>query len=190
MSRRRCKAKTKRGTRCLGHPLKGKDVCLAHADADTRASVGFTPEAGRLGGRPRLPKPHEISQRLMEENVLAVERPYWRTLGFDIEITDEGPVLVELDQGGAKEVAKFQGEVFTSEVEDLGAQTEAAEKLKDRVYGKPRQEITGVDGAPLQLEVTGAAIVSDPNARKHANELRRRLGSARAQQPGRTRASH
>lgn len=178
MTRRRCKAKTKRGTPCMAAPLSDSDFCISHAPEEIRGSTGFG-GAQPGSGRPRNPKPSEIARKLIEENVVAVQRPYWRALGFDVVVGDSGPELVELEGGGAKLSATWEGDVYVSEHEDLEAMQKAAERLMDRVYGKPRQEITGAEGAPLALEVTGARIVDDAEAREHAARLRRSVGAGR-----------
>jgi hypothetical protein len=151
----RCKGKTKKGTPCKAHPLKGTDRCLAHSDAETRASVGFVAEAGHLGGRPAIPKPTELGRRLVEDNIVAVQRPYWRALGYDVVIDAErGPVLAELEGGGAKLYGTSKsGVVNVSKHDDLGAMITASEKLQDRAFGRPKQTtaLTGGDGGPIEI---------------------------------------
>lgn len=158
--RRRCTGETKDGSPCKAAVLKDSDTCLAHADAITRESVGFIAANGKAGRKPN-PKPSEIKQQLMERYKLVVQRPYWRTLGYDVKIDDDGePYLEELEDGGAKlfGVSK-DGEVCVSDAEDLGAQIAAAEKLEDRVYGKPKSssEVTvitrdGIEQAIMDME--------------------------------------
>jgi hypothetical protein len=52
----------------------------------------------------------------------------------------------------------------------------AADRLLDRVYGKPRQgvELSGPDGSPLGSTI-GQQVVDDPEARRLAGALRDRL---------------
>lgn len=118
---------------------------MAHSDAKTRQSAGFIAANGKAG-RPKLPTPSEIARKLIEANELALQRPYWRTLGYDVCIGAEGPYLVELEDGGAKVFGESKdGIIKLSSVDDLGAMIQAAEKLQDRVYGKAttRSEIKG-----------------------------------------------
>lgn len=147
MTKRRCKAKTKAGKPCQAWALHGHMVCLAHADADTRASVGFVPEAGKAGGRPRKVKPMEIEKRLMERYAIAWMKPYWRILGFDVGLDADGELyLTELPEGGAKLYGESkEGFIHVSDADDLGAQMAAAEKLRDRVFGRPtsKSEFSG-----------------------------------------------
>jgi hypothetical protein len=147
----RCTGTTKTGQPCKASPLKGTDRCLAHSDADTRASVGFTPDAGARGGRPRLPKPSELARQLVERNVCAILRPHFKALG--LQLNDDGCVE-PLDRGAILTGESKDGTVVASTIEDLGAQIAAAEKLLDRVYGRPKQqtEISGPEGGPINLQ--------------------------------------
>ena len=163
-----CHGTTKRGTLCNAKPLKaGTEIegikvsgkwCRSH-DEDLPSSARFgsrerARENGMKGGRPPLPKPTDIARRLIEQNELALQRPYWRTLGYDVVIGDDGLELVELPNGGAKMHGESkEGEIVASAFDDLGAQQEAAERLWNRVYGKPKQtqEITGSEGGPVEI---------------------------------------
>jgi hypothetical protein len=163
-----CHGTTKRGTLCDAKPLKaGTEIegvkvkgkhCRAH-DPDLPASARFgsraqAKEAAKHGGRPPLPRPTDIARRLIEQNELALQRPYWRTLGYDVVLGKDGLELVVLPDGGAKMHGESkEGDIVASPYEDLGAQQEAAERLWNRVYGKPKQtqEITGADGGPVEI---------------------------------------
>ena len=155
--KRTCKGITKKGTPCKGNPLKDSDYCLAHADEQKRASVGFGgARAGAMGGRPKKPSPTEIERRLIEENVIAWQRPYWRTLGYDMVMGADGPELLEREDGGAKLFGESKdGYINVSDHEDLGAMIAAAEKLRDRVFGRPKQfsEVTVVTEDQLVAEI-------------------------------------
>lgn len=154
LNRPRCSGTTRKGTACKAHPLKGKRTCLAHADAETRESVGFVADNGK-GGRPALPRPTETARRLIEANQAAVLRPHFRVLGYDVVETDEGLELQSIEGGGAKLHGTNQrsGQIIVSDHDDLGAHVVASEKLQDRVYGRPKQatELTGPEGGPVQV---------------------------------------
>jgi hypothetical protein len=111
-----------------------------------------------------------VARRLVEDNVLAVQRPYWRTLGYDVRIGADGPELVELEGGGAKLHASSEGFVRVSQHDDLAAMMAAAEKLLDRVYGKPTQatEISGPGGGPVEVD---RMDTSRPDVRKALHDL-------------------
>lgn len=166
-----CKAKTKAGKRCQRWPMQGSEYCnTAGHDPEALASVGFgshaqAREAGIQGGRPRLKRPTEIAQQLIEDNIAVILRPHFRTLGFDVEITGEGELrLTESEDGGAKIYGESKdGVIRVSALDDLGAMIAAAERLLDRVYGKPKQstELTGADGGPIEHDHIGIPSDAD-----------------------------
>lgn len=189
MPRRYCKEVNRNGDPCMAHPLEGTDLCMAHSPESVRESVGFVANNG-FQGRPALPKPTDVARRLVEENVVALLRPYWRTLGYDVQIADGRIALVELEDGGAKiyGTSAKDGRVFVSEHDDLGAMMQAAEKLLDRVYGKPKQvsEVSGPDGAPIAIDGTvspGPAYLGEA-AQEAARMLLERAGGERAKELG------
>jgi hypothetical protein len=69
------------------------------------------------------------------------------------------------------------GAVNLSQIADLGARMAAAERLMDRVYGKPKQtqEITGGD-KPIAIEV--------PSSRERATEVANILSEVGVAQHG------
>lgn len=145
--------------------------------------MGFTPEAGKLGGRPRNPRPSELNRRLMEENQLAIVRPYWRALGFEVEVGEEGPRLVPISGGGAKVLGKDKDGVFLTQIEDLGAQMEAAEKLQDRTFGKPSQSVE-VSGGEKPVRISNE-LLGNKDLREALRGAARELADARSGKPGR-----
>lgn len=67
-------------------------------------------------------------------------RPHFAVLGHDVEVGEEGIALVPLEGGGAKLFGESrEGVIKMSSYPDLGAQIAAADKLLDRVYGRPKQ---------------------------------------------------
>jgi hypothetical protein len=146
-----------KGDPCGAYARKGKTTCMGHADKVEQEAAGFggsQPNAGR----PKLPTPTEVARDLIEQNIAIVLRPHFRTLGFDIETGEGGVVLVPLAEGGAKLYGESrEGVINASEYEDLGAQIAAADKLLDRIYGRPKQatELTGPGGGPIEHDVIG-----------------------------------
>lgn len=153
MAKRTCKGLTKKGTPCESPPLKHGELCISH-DKEAQGIVGFG--GSQPGsGRPRLPKPTDIARQLLEDNVRIALQPHFRALGYEIEQDGDGLHLIAAPNGGAKLYGTEQrtGQVRVSQHDDLGAQIAAAEKLLDRVYGKPKQstEITGAEGGPVAV---------------------------------------
>lgn len=163
MTARRCLGITKAGTPCKAAPLKVTDHCLAHSDAETRGSVGFTPEAGKLGGRPAAPKAVDLIRERVET-----------------EIEEWYSVLIEA-RDAQRAVVVGSGEHAEVEyVPDHTVRLAAFREAMDRAYGRPKQaqEVSGPDGAPL---VAGF----DPK-RLTADELRNvvsLVGRARGNDP-------
>lgn len=167
--KRGCHGETKKKTLCDasalmagtvigGVKVKGKH-CRAH-DPDLPASSRFgshaqAREAAKLGGRPPMPKPSEIMRRLVEEHVESVLAPHFRTLGYKVVRSEDGELTIEADpEGGAKIYGESkEGDINMTQHDDLGAQIVAAEKLLDRIYGRPKQstELTGAEGGALEI---------------------------------------
>lgn len=172
MAKRKCKGKTKAGKACRAVPLKkGTELegvkvsgrwCRQH-DEDL-------PDSARIGGaqpgagRPRNPRVVDVMRERVEAEIEAILKPYFDTLKE------------------ATEVAKYEGVVYTSDVPDLRARVEAAEKLLDRVYGKPTQvaEISAPGGGPLLGE-----LFADDKVREGLHGLKRAVAAARGERSGR-----
>ena len=161
MAKRRCKAKTKAGNRCKNGAM-GNGFCIAHASRKVKVSQGFGGPQ-KDSGRPRKPRVVDVLLERVEEKVEAIIAPYMDAV--------EGACLF----------TNYEGEVHVSIHPDLGARIAAAEKLLDRVYGKPKQrtELTGGDGDPVQMEVIGAAILGDKKTRKRLADARRSVAAPR-----------
>ena len=139
-----CAGTNKRGEPCRAPALKGREHCATHAP-DLPESQRFRGGPKPGAGRPRIPKPTELARQLVETHVVTLLRPHFRTLGL---MLNDDLTTQPLPRGA---VVVHQGEATT--IEDLGAQIAAAEKLLDRVYGKPRQAVehTGKDDGPIEV---------------------------------------
>jgi hypothetical protein len=136
---------------------------MAHADKKTKESRGFGGSQPTAGRKP-LPTPTEVARKLIEDNIAIILRPHFRVLGYDVDVSERGIGLVEIDGGGAKLYGESrEGIVQASPYEDLGAQIAAADKLLDRVYGRARQstELTGANGGPVTFADLAARLASD-----------------------------
>lgn len=131
----RCKATTRKGGNCKAAPLKGQDVCLAHADAKTRARTGFVPDNGKGG---RKPRPTEIE---MYEKVWLANRPKIE------QALTEGITATRHVVVGNGPSARVE------EVPDIPTRLKAVEIFTDRLVGKPSQavELTGDEGGPVEF---------------------------------------
>jgi hypothetical protein len=138
---RACRGTTKAGKGCKAHPLHGTDFCMAHADEETRASVGFGgPENGAKGGKAkRVPRLTEILRERVEAEADTL-------LGNLLELALRGERAVVVGNGPTAHV-----EI----VDDPELRLKATREVYDRLEGRPRQvaEITGSDGGPVELAV-------------------------------------
>lgn len=165
--KRACRGKTKAGNPCRAAALKGKLHCAAH-DPDTPASARFgspeqAREAGALGGRPRLPKPHEVLRERIENDIERWLAPLEAALG-------DGKPVVTWDQAEGKHTIEF--------VQDPALGMKAFKLAMDRVYGRARQqiEVTGEDGGPLEI----ANDVADPEVKEALFSVARAIDKRRA----------
>jgi hypothetical protein len=169
--------KGKSGKPCGAWPLKGREVCLAHADAKTRQSVGFVSDNGKAG-RPRVPTATELMRKVVEENVSKILAPHFKVLGYELKIEGDSVELVAIEGGGAKLHGESkEGVIKASGFEDLGAMVAAAERLLDRALGRPKQstEITGPGGGPIEHE-----HVSVPTDQQFHEDVAKLLAEAEA----------
>ncbi len=153
MAKRACRGTTRRGTPCtvspltaagaakLGLPEQDQDWCAAH-HPDLPASARFgsraqATEAGKQGGRPRLPRVVDVIKERIEaeadEVVDALMDALHATEGIAIAVKGGGATLVETP--------------------DHKTRIAAARELLDRGYGRPKQqtELTGADGGPVEI---------------------------------------
>jgi hypothetical protein len=126
----KCGETTKTGAICGRNTIDDLAVCLAHAPAEVRALRGFTPEAGKLGGRPAKPRVVDVLRERIEEDAERVLRPF-----FD--------ALDAASRGG--------------DDPDHAIRLAAARDLLDRGYGKPRQGTDVEISGSLSLNVLDLA---------------------------------
>jgi hypothetical protein len=160
MAKRQCQGKTKAGKPCKAAPLSGSDYCSAHDPSlpdETRfGSPIQASDAGKLGGpATRRPRVIEKMRERVEADIELVLKPYFEALEAKLMTTvfsaEDGVLTVMTD------------------VPDLEMRMKAADKLLDRVYGKPRQQMehSGPDkgGIPLELDAEGSKAAHDFLAR-------------------------
>jgi len=163
---RGCTHTTRAGHRCRAAPLKGRKTCLAHADEKTRENTRF---GGRQpgAGRPPKAKPPDAMRALLDECAEIVLRPFFRALGYDVLVCADGSLtLAELKGGGAKLYGRSRGgRIVLSPYDDLLAQINAAEKLLNRVYGRPKVQADSAgetdDRVPSARRINLAELTND-----------------------------
>ncbi len=155
--KRRCTSLTVKGKPCKAWAIAERETCLAHSPKEDREAVGFVPEAGRLGGRPREPKLIDVMVRRVEAAADKVMEAHFRALGV-VGWTKEGAPIID-ESAAAMEVGRSHlGKVYLTDIADLGARQAAADKLLDRVYGRTRQAVELSGG----VEVDGSESLGIP----------------------------
>lgn len=146
----RCTGVNRKGEPCKAHPLHGRDVCLSHADATTRESVGFVAANG-FAGRIAAPRAIDVLRDRIERDIDKWLRP------LEDALTAER--FAGFDDGQA---------IY---VEDHSVRMAAAREGLDRAYGKPKQatEISGPDGGPIP--VTPVAVPDTESYRERVARI-------------------
>lgn len=138
----------------IGPVSASGNYCRAHDPELTDDLRIQGPQPG--SGRPRKPRPDEVAKQIIEAEVLAFLRPHLMALGLEVNFLDDGRPLVTVVPGAGAKVhgTTKDGEVIVSDHPDVEAMQKAAERLFDRVYGRPKQatEITG-GPQPIKVEV-------------------------------------
>jgi hypothetical protein len=160
----RCEATTKVGYPCRGNattndPETGKRLCKTHAATEEERKIMM--EQAQAVRRQAKLKPHELMRQVIESNPIAFMQPYLDALGIrvvmvpdpnDPNLLHPTAVMDPAANGATLYGVSKDGQVVISRHKDIEAQQRAAERLFDRVYGKPKQ--TNI--------IAGAATQSDP----------------------------
>lgn len=148
-----CTSNKNDGSPCRGNAIKGPNpdneykFCFMHHPDITDAEKRKVASMGGKANASRYPKPHELLRRVIEARPDAFIKPHLEALGLEIELKDSvdperpGQVDIEVHEVGDGAVlygVSKDGDVVISTHKDLEAQQRAAERLFDRVYGKPK----------------------------------------------------
>lgn len=146
-----CNGKTKGGHACGSWASYDDGKCFNHT---THVSDEERRENARLGALARekkRPKPHDLLRQVIEARPELFMRPFLEALGIrlsfaiDEETGEAYPVVEEVGDGAVIYGVSKDGDVVISRHRDLEAQQRAAERLMDRVYGKPKQTNINID---------------------------------------------
>jgi hypothetical protein len=158
----RCKAKTKAGFPCRSFARTPDGLCYYHSRSKEEQAI--LQEQAQAARKMNKAKPHELMRQIIESNPIIFMQPYLDSLGIRIVfVPDENDPLIlhptavqdPSSNGSTLFGISKDGRVIVSKHKDLEAQQRAAERLFDRVYGKPKQTsiiATGADNdASLNL---------------------------------------
>lgn len=113
---------------------------------------------------------------VVEQEAVDILSPYFEALGMEIVGFDELTNEVVIRHTGKRlklHGESKDGEIFVSRHDDIGGMVAIAEKLFDRVYGKPKQQTT-IEGGQQPIRVQPVA------SEDHARAVAELLANARA----------
>lgn len=145
----KCKGKTLKGTKCRSFAIPDNDgFCSMHGPraAEIKAKAADGNRIARAILRQKQPKPHELMRQVIESNPMLFMKPHLEALGITVEFIEDPenpelvkPVAIPHGDGAVLYGVSKDGDVVISTHKDIEAQQKAAERLMDRVYGKPKQ---------------------------------------------------
>lgn len=151
----RCSSVTRTGKTCkraATHPAFGAPPgspptkCYFHAKSEEEQEI-LKRQAEAVRKQSKL-KPHELMRTVIESNPIAFMQPYLDSLGIrivflpdenDPSILHPTAVVDPTSKGATLFGVSNDGRVVVSKHKDIEAQQRAAERLFDRVYGRPKQ---------------------------------------------------
>lgn len=186
----KCKGKTLKGAKCRSFAIPDNDgFCGMHGPraAEIKQKTADGTRIAATIRRQKQPKPHELMRQVIESNPLLFMKPHLDALGIRIEfIEDEDnpelvhPVAIPSGDGAVLYGVSKDGDVIISTHKDIEAQQKAAERLMDRVYGKPKQ--TNIVVGPHDDAAKDPELVPFDAERQNeiANILREATGNVQA----------
>jgi hypothetical protein len=171
---RYCCGVKQNGEPCWRPKVIGSDFCPGHISRDEARRLGITHY--REVSRPAPVKGPEVLRLIFEQAADEIIKPYFEAFGLELqgfdEITGE-PIVVKNGERLKLYGESKDGDIEVSPYDDIGGMIAVAEKLLDRVYGKPRQT-TQIEGGqrPVRVEPVSsedhALRVAQLLARQHA----------------------
>lgn len=155
----RCMGTKKNGEPCGSFAVTGSRFCISHTpDADLEI-LGIKPLTKAARERRALVKKQSapaFARKVFEGALDKVMAPYLEALGLRLIGVDEDdkPIFEDVPNGGLMlHGTSKDGDVVMSDYPDLAGRVVVAEKLWDRVYGKPKQtQILEGGDKPVRVE--------------------------------------
>jgi hypothetical protein len=151
-----CAGTTENGTACLSKHVMGSIYCVWHMNESERKrlSIRDPHETQRRITKTKAP---ELMRQIVEHNTMSILRPYFEALGITLEGYDEEngkPIVSFNPNAGLKLYGESKdGDIVMTPYADIGGMVTVAEKLMDRVYGKPKQSTTIEGGVnPVRIQ--------------------------------------
>lgn len=143
--RPRCKDTTLGGNPCRSWAAYDDGKCRAHTSCISEERKKQDAMKAAAVRESKRPKPHKIMQQILEQRPELFMKPFLEALGIRIELMEDPqtgevfPYVEEVSDGMVVYGVSKDGDVVISKHKDLEGQMRAAERLMDRVYGKPKQ---------------------------------------------------
>lgn len=181
-----CAGETENGEKCLSKPVIGSIFCQWHMQEAERERLGIRDPREVTKRRAGMKAP-ELMRQIMEQETLSILAPYFEGLGIKLEGYDEEtgkPVITYDPDGGLRLFGESKdGDIEMSPYRDIGGMVAIAEKLLDRVYGKPKQSTT-IEGGVSPIRVQPV------KSEDRAIEVAQILAQARALPPAPSQTPH
>lgn len=151
-----CTGIKQNGDTCSSYAVIGSEFCGSHMPQEERDRLGIVRRPREAGPLP-ITGP-QLAREVTETAIVKVLQPYFRALGLEILQIDEEtgtPVVRDMgeDAGLMLHGESKDGYIHMSKYPDLAGRIQAAEKLFDRVYGRPRQTTVLEGGVkPIQVQ--------------------------------------
>lgn len=145
---RRCSSVNAAGFPCKQYADRNNadGLCVFHQKTEDERRI--LQQQAQIVRRQAKLKPHELMRQVIESNPVAFMQPYLDALGIrivfvpdpnDPQILHPTAVVDPQSNGSTLFGVSKDGHVIVSRHKDIEAQQRAAERLFDRVYGKPKQ---------------------------------------------------
>ena len=157
------------GEPCWRKKVMGSDFCPGHISREEARTLGV--RHMREVVRPRKANGPEVLRLIFEQAADEIIKPYFEAFGLELlgfdELTNE-PIIVKNGQRLKLYGESKDGDIEMSVYDDIGGMIQVAERLLDRVYGKPRQT-TQIEGGTRPVRVE--PVASEDHARRVAELL-------------------
>lgn len=151
-----CIGRKTNGDPCMSKHVIGSDYCSWHMTIVERERLGVRDPGEAPRQMSAQVKAPELLRQIVEMNVQSIIAPYFEGLGLELVGYDEDtgePVVRRREGGGLKLYGESKdGDIVMTPYDDIGGMVAIAEKLLDRIYGKPKQSTT-IEGGMTPIKV-------------------------------------
>lgn len=148
------------GDRCGSWAAYGTPRCRWHMDEEEKIAAGLAParpgEARQLVHVSDVLTPMQQFARATEKSMAVIIEQYLTAMGLQLDGFDPlgDPIISVVENGGLKLHGESKdGDIIMTNFDNIIGRIEIAEKMINRVWGKPRQSMVIEGGAkPIKIE--------------------------------------